>query len=89
VVENPIYQSDQGLLAQYSIVVNKSCKDDSYNNALMERFNRTLTTEYLEQASYQKHAQERWLIFEHLETFYHRQRLHSSPEYVSPLTSEL
>ncbi len=50
-VENPIYQSDQGLLAQYSIVVNKSCKDDSYNNALMERFNRTLAIEYLEQAS--------------------------------------
>ncbi len=51
VVENPIYQSDQGLMAQYRIVVNKSCKDDSYNNTLMERFNRTLTTECLEQAS--------------------------------------
>jgi|GraSoi_2013_60cm_1033757.scaffolds.fasta_scaffold93758_2 transposase InsO family protein len=89
VVESHICQSDQGLLAWYRIVVSKGRKDDGYDNALMERFNRTLTTEYMEHASYQTHAQARWLIFEYLEAFYRRQRLHSSPGYVSPLSSEL
>jgi len=65
-----------------------SRKADCYDNALMESFIGTLKTECLERESYQTHAQARQSIFEYLEVFYNRQRLHSSLGYISPVTYE-
>jgi putative transposase len=66
-----------------------SRKGDCYDNALMESFNGTLKTECVERESYQTRLQARRSIFEYLEVFYNRQRLHSSLGYVSPVTYEL
>jgi putative transposase len=74
------------LLAQYGIVVSMSGKGDCNDNALMESFFGTLKTECVDRQSFASRAQARQVIFEYLEAFYNRQRLHSSLGYVSPAT---
>ena len=81
-------QDYQQLLARAGIVVSMSRKGDCYDNALMESFNGTLKTECVERESYPSRSQARQSIFEYLEAFYNRQRLHSSLGYVSPVTYE-
>jgi putative transposase len=76
------------LLAQYDIVVSMSGKADCYDNALMESFFGTLKTECVDRHSFASRVQARQVIFEYLEAFYNRQRLHSSLGYVSPATFE-
>jgi putative transposase len=78
----------RALLARYGIIVSMSRKADCYHNALMESFIGTLKSECVERASYQTREEARQSIFEYLEVFYHRQRLHSSLGYVSPVTYE-
>ena len=82
-------QTYQALLAHAGIVVSMSRKADCYDNALMESFNGTLKTECVQREVYQTRSQARRSIFEYLEVFYNRQRLHSSLGYVSPVTYEL
>jgi putative transposase len=77
------------LLAQYGIVMSMSGKGDCYDNALMESFFGTRKTECVDRQSFQSRSQARQAIFEYLEAFYNRQRLHSSLGYVSPVTYEL
>jgi len=55
----------------------------------MESFFGTLKTECVDRQSFASWAQARQAIFEYLEAFYNRQRLHSSLGYVSPVTYEL
>ena len=79
----------QQLLDQYGIVMSMSGKGDCYDNALMESFFGTLKTECVDRQSFVSRAQARLVIFEYLEVFYNRQRLHSSLGYLSPVTYEL
>lgn len=65
-----------------------SRKADCYDNALMESFIGTLKSECVDRKSYQTREEARHSIFEYLEMFYNRQRLHSSLGYVSPVTYE-
>lgn len=81
-------QDYQALLARAGMVVSMSRKGDCYDNALMESFNGTLKSECVERESYQTRSQARRSIFEYLEAFYNRQRLHSSLGYVSPVVYE-
>ena len=60
------------------IIVSMSRKADCYDNALMESFIGTLKSECVERESYQTREEARQSIFEYLEGFYNRQRLHSS-----------
>jgi transposase InsO family protein len=79
----------QHLLARYGILVSMSGKGDCYDNALMESFFDTLKTECVDRQSFVSRTQARQAIFEYLEAFYNRQRLHSSLGYLSPVTYEL
>jgi transposase InsO family protein len=60
------------------MVVSMSRKADCYDNALMESFIGTLKTECVDRQSFASRAQAQQAIFEYLEVFYNRQRLHSS-----------
>jgi putative transposase len=82
-------QGYQQRLSSYGIVVSMSRKGDCDDNALMESCYGTLKTECVARQSYQACAPARQSIFESLEIFYNRQRLHSSLGYISPLTYEL
>jgi transposase InsO family protein len=77
------------LLTRSGIVMSMSGKGDCYDNALMESFFGTLKSECVDRQSFVSRAQARLVIFEYLEVFYNRQRLHSSLGYVSPVTYEL
>jgi putative transposase len=77
------------LLEQSGIVMSMSGKGDCYDNALMESFFGTLKSECADRQSFASRTQARLVIFEYLEVFYNRQRLHSSLGYLSPVTYEL
>ena len=78
----------QDLLAQHHITVSMSRKGNCYDNAVMESFFRTLKAECVDLHVFQSHAHARSLIFEFLEVYYNRQRLHSTLGYCTPAAFE-
>ena len=80
------YASDayQGLLAKHGMVCSMSGKGDCWDNAAMESFWSTLKGECVNRADYPTHDAARQAIFEYIECWYNRHRLHSSLGYVSP-----
>ena len=77
----------QTLLAQHHIQVSMNGVGNCYDNAPMESFIGTLKTECAD-APFATRAEARRVIFEYLEVWYNRQRLHSSLGYVSPAAFE-
>ena len=84
------YASDdyQHLLKRHGITASMSGRGDCYDNAMMESFFATLKCECVHQQSYATHEQARQSLFEYIEVFYNRRRLHSSLGYVSPESFE-
>jgi transposase InsO family protein len=74
----------QELLKANGIACSMSGKGDCYDNAAMESFWATLKTELVHQQEYETREKARASIFEYIEVFYNRQRLHSSIGYKSP-----
>lgn len=73
----------QALLAQQHITVSMSGVGNCYDNAMKESFFATLKTECVTDL-FETRAQARSAIFDYIEVFYNRQRLHSSLGYLSP-----
>ncbi len=92
---NLVHHSDRGshytswgyraMLGGYGIALSMSGKGDPYDIALMVSFFATLQAECVECHAFQTSEQARACIFEYLEIFYDRQRLHSSLGYRSPM----
>jgi putative transposase len=59
-----------------------------YDNAVMESFFHSLKIEWIYFEDYQTRSQARNSIFDYIETFYNRERRHSSINYVSPAKFE-
>jgi putative transposase len=78
----------QHLLSEHGIGVSMSGRGDCYDNAMMESFWATLKSELVHQRRYATRQQARQSIFEYIEVFYNRKRLHSSLGYNSPETFE-
>jgi len=78
----------RGTLEEQGIVMSMSGKGEPYDNALMESFFSTLKGECVDRHDFQTPDQARACIFEYLEVFYNRQRLHSSLGYRSPMAFE-
>lgn len=72
------------LLQSHGMQVSMSGKGDCWDNAAMESFWATLKTELVNHEHYATHEEARASIFEYIEVFYNRKRLHSSLGYVSP-----
>lgn len=73
----------QVLLAQHHIRVSMSGVGNCYDNAMKESFFATLKTECVTDP-FDTRVQARTVIFEYIEVFYNRQRLHSALGYRSP-----
>jgi transposase InsO family protein len=96
--ERLLHHSDRGvqyasedyvhLLQSHGMQISMSGKGDCWDNAAMESFWATLKTELVNHEHYATHEQARASIFEYIEVFYNRKRLHSSLGYVSPETFE-
>jgi putative transposase len=76
------------LLKQHRIQVSMSNKGDPYDNAMIESFFSTLRAELTDLARFPTRQAARTAVFEFIEMFYNRQRLHSSLGYRSPLDFE-
>jgi putative transposase len=78
----------QRLLSEHGLQCSMSGKGNCYDNAVMESFWSTLKTECVNEQRYATREQARQSIFEYIEVFYNRKRLHSSLGYLSPETFE-
>jgi transposase InsO family protein len=76
------------LLQQAGIRVSISRKGNCYDNAVMESFFGSLKSEWTDRHTYATRREARQSIFEYMEVFYNRQRLHSSLGYMSPVSYE-
>lgn len=93
-----IHHSDQGvqyasgryqqLLATSGILASMSRPANCYDNAHMESFWGTLKAEALAGRSFATRAEASLVIFEYVETFYNRVRLHSALGFLSPVDFE-
>ncbi len=81
-------QSYQHLLAGQEITPSMSRRANPYDNAHMESFWATLKAEALCRRAFATRTQARLAIFDYVETFYNRRRLHSALGYQSPLDFE-
>lgn len=72
------------ILAFYGFKQSMSRKGNCWDNACMESFFGTLKTELVYHERYKTRNQARLSIFDYIETFYNRIRLHSKLGYQSP-----
>lgn len=89
-----IYHTDRGsqyasyehknLLNKYGIIQSMSKKGDCWDNAVAESFFHSLKTELVHHEKFLTRKEANEKIFEYIEIFYNRQRLHSSNNYMSP-----
>ncbi len=65
-----------------------SRKGDCYDNAVVESFFKSLKVELCREDRFKTREEARSRIFEHIEAFYNRKRLHSTLGYRSPVEYE-
>jgi len=73
------------LQKDWSVTPSMSRKGNCYDNAVSESFFATLKKELIYRTEYATHEQARASIFEYIEVFYNRQRMHSTLNYLSPV----
>ena len=66
-----------------------SRKGNPYDNAVVESFFSTLKSELVHHRVFDTREQARAAIFDFIEIFYNRQRVHSALNYTSPTEYEL
>jgi transposase InsO family protein len=96
--KNLILHSDQGrqfasaayrqVLNRHGLTASMSRKGNCYDNAFIESFFSTLKYELVYHHRFDSFAQARTAIFDYIETFYNRIRLHPSLAYQSPTSFE-
>ncbi|WP_143744341.1 IS3 family transposase, partial [Neomoorella thermoacetica] len=74
----------QQLLRQYGFICSMSRKGDCWDNSPMESFFKTLKTELVYHRRFKTRAEAKLEIFEYIEVFYNRFRLHSALGYETP-----
>jgi transposase InsO family protein len=94
-----LFHSDRGVqyaagdfraaLAQAHLVPSMSRRGNCYDNATMESFWSTLKLELIYRRDFATHHQARAAIFDYIEAFYNRERLHSALNFLSPTAFEL
>ena len=75
-------------VAQAGLVARMSRAGNCYDNAAMESFWGKLKTELVHRRKFANPAEARTAIFEHVEVFYNRRRLHSALGFRSPVDFE-
>jgi putative transposase len=94
-----IFHSDRGsqyasdnyreTLKTHGVKASMSKKGDCWDNAVAESFFHTLKIELIHHCDFATREEARTAIFEYIEVFYNRQRLHSSNGYEAPLVFEM
>lgn len=94
-----IHHSDQGilyaagryleLLKRFGMIRSMSGKGNCYDNAVVESFFSSLKNEIIHHRDYHSRDQARTEIFEYIELFYNRKRIHQSLEYQTPVKCDM
>ena len=84
------YASDshRTLLKDHGIIQSMSRKGNCWDNAVSESFFHSLKTELVHHCQFKTREEARQTIFDYIEVFYNRQRLHSANDYLSPVDYE-
>ncbi len=93
-----VFHSDRGsqycskefrkLLSQFGMLQSQSRKANCWDNAVVESFFHTLKTEAIYHENFKTRREAENMIFEWVEAFYNRKRLHSTLNYKSPVDFE-
>ena len=85
------YASDshRSLLKDHGVTRSMSRKGDCWDNAVSESFFHTLKTELVHHQHYRTRAEAKQDIFEYIEVFYNRERIHSANNYLSPVDYDM
>ena len=75
-------------LAAWNVTPSMSRRGNCYDNAAMESFWSTLKEELVHRTHFESRAQAASAIFDYIEIFYNRERLHSALGYLSPVEFE-
>ena len=96
--ENLIHHSDQGSqymseafkteLKDHRITPSMSRRGNCYDNAVVESFFKSLKYELVKDRVFETREDARREVFEYIEVFYNRRRLHSTLGYLSPVEYE-
>jgi transposase InsO family protein len=78
----------QERLIKYGMIGSMSRKGNCYDNACIESFHSVLKKELVFLEKFETKEQAKQRIFEYIEFFYNRQRIHSSIGYISPADYE-
>ena len=78
----------QEIARENGIVLSMSAAGHCYDNAAMESFFHTLKTEHIFFQKFSTREAAKQSIFEYIEVFYNRQRIHSTLNFVSPYEFE-
>ncbi len=78
----------QQLLKSYGVRSSMSAKGNCYDNAITETFFHTLKTEHIYFEQFNNRNEAELSVFDYIEIFYNRKRLHSSLGFKSPAEFE-
>jgi putative transposase len=84
------YASDshRKILQDHQVIQSMSRKGNCWDNAVSESFFHTLKTELTHQCKFKSRQEAKHAIFEYIEVFYNRIRIHSANNYLSPMEFE-
>ncbi len=80
--------SHRKVLKDHHIIQSMSRKGDCWDNAVAESFFHTLKTELTHHHKFKDREEAKHVIFEYIEVFYNRIRIHSANNYMSPVEFE-
>jgi transposase InsO family protein len=93
-----VHHSDHGVqytslafgvrMRQAGIATSMGSIGDSYDNAMAESFFASLETELIDRTTWRTRTEARAAVFEWIETFYNRDRIHSALGYLAPVEYE-
>ena len=94
-----VWHTDQGsqyvsdshlkLIKQHHIIQSMSRKGNCWDNAVSESFFHSLKTELTHHCKFKTREEAKNVIFEYIEVFYNRIRIHSANNYLSPFEYEV
>lgn len=79
----------KGRLEAFEIIQSMSRKGNCYDNSIVESFFRTIKVELVYRQKFKTREEAKAAIFEFIEVWYNRQRIHSSLDYMTPEEYEL
>ncbi len=80
--------SHRKIIKHFGIRQSMSRKGNCWDNAVAESFFHTLKTELINHQTFRNREEAKQAVFEYIEVFYNRERLHSANGYLSPVDYE-